>query len=106
LGIVLALKLKETKMSDAYSYSDSQCAWRYRQIHEAVEKMGGWANFSHWLNTHSVNYFATCRQQDVKLKLSMEMIGRLEVALKWKNPNMHDDVLKFLNEWRQFMETK
>lgn len=34
---------------------DKMCAWRYRKISRQVNKMGGWANFEHYVNKSFVN---------------------------------------------------
>lgn len=36
-------------------------AYRYDEIHHAVEQMGGWANFSYWIKRHAASYFETSK---------------------------------------------
>lgn len=58
-------------------------AHRYRQIHEAVEKMGGWANYSYWAKRHSVEYFKLCENQEAKIAQLQQEIERLK-EYEWK----------------------
>lgn len=37
-------------------------AYRYAQIHKAVEDMGGFANFSAWVTEHAKDYFMSLEQ--------------------------------------------
>lgn len=52
----------------------SQCVWRYLEIHGAVERMGGFANFSHYVNK--------CAETDYEVFSQLEKENK---SLKYKN---------------------
>ena len=41
---------KEEFFQKVTGYDMDHCAWRYSKIHGAVERMGGFANFRHYVN--------------------------------------------------------
>lgn len=60
---------------------------RYRQIHSAVEQMGGWANFSYWILRHSKEYFDTCSNIEEKLTeavKALEFYAQIPRETEWE----------------------
>ncbi len=62
-------------------FGEKHEAHRYRQIHEAVNKMGGWANYSTWAKRHSVAYFQLCEKLESKLQMAVDTIANAEKYL-------------------------
>src|SRR3990172_7201257 len=56
-------------------------AHRYRCIHAQVNKMGGWANFLHYVNNSFVNDYEKFKDMEIKLELAAQALkiasGRL-----------------------------
>lgn len=68
--------------SMASGYGESHEAYRYRQIHEAVHQMGGWANFRHWVQRHSKEDFETCKNLEEKIQALEAENLKLKVDLE------------------------
>ncbi len=62
------LRGADTGMGELYE------SLRYRQIHNFVQQMGGWANARHWLNEHGANYFQTCDRLKKALKKHTDLL--------------------------------
>lgn len=55
-------------------FDEKHAAYRYVRVHGAVELMGGWANFSYWIQNHASNYFRTCEKLET---LANRLINQL-----------------------------
>ena len=75
------LRLQNLTDGPATGFDPAHESYRYRQIHTVVTQMGGWANFSHWIKEHSVNYFETCEV----LKKKIQELERPRTAEELKN---------------------
>ena len=42
-------------------------AYLYTRISNAVDAMGGMANFAGWMNDHAKSYFQTCKNQETEI---------------------------------------
>ncbi len=84
-------------------WDDSVAAYRYKQIDEAVSKMGGWANFRVWTIRHAKEYFETCDNLEAKLAASQAREAVLLDALKFyrdvQNYSIYNDDRYMLNQW-------
>lgn len=69
-------KNKEQFFKNVTGHGEQHCAWLYTRIHGAVMRMGGMANFSHYVNTcaeEDYKSFALLEKEvaDLKRKLAM-----------------------------------
>lgn len=79
--------LKAKLLTSESGFGESSEAWRYRKIHHAVDQMGGFANFSEWVNYHAKEYFCTVQNLDGKLDIAVKALEllRRDYSL-WKVP--------------------
>lgn len=65
-------------------------AWHYFQMLPAVDAMGGWANFRHWVTKHAKNYFDSCtelKNKIAELETELEKVkkdSREAVSTTWR----------------------
>lgn len=66
-----AIALDEARSDLAEAKAQVSRLEYYKLHHEvlepAIDQMGGWANFKHWITRHSVSYFKTCEVLQTKL---------------------------------------
>lgn len=74
-----AIALDEARSDLAEAKAQVSRLEYYKLHHEvlepAIDQMGGWANFKHWITRHSVSYFKTCENLEAKLKDAEAVIG-------------------------------
>lgn len=72
---------------------ESTEAWRYRQIHDAVNQMGGWANFSVWVNFHAKEYFESAEVLRDQLNIALEALKKCELWAGYAQKKLIEETL-------------
>lgn len=78
-------------------FNKQHCAWRYARIHGAVERMGGMANFSHYVNTCAEEDYKAFKNLTEQLKKANELLIRVLPSLT-KGTTVHNRVIEHLTK--------
>lgn len=72
---------QEEFFKNVTGYGKNHCAWRYVRIHGAVERMGGMANFAHYVNTCAEEDYKAFRNLEARLKKAETLLVKINKTL-------------------------
>lgn len=89
-------ELQEELLDKRTGYEMHHQAWRYSKLHDAVDKMGGFANFKHWV----INKAANCKKSwDALENKITELENQVETLAHSPCENQHLCV-EGMDEWK------